>query len=245
MFEFDTHAAHQHVGGALRFGRDGMLYASSGECGDGTLSHSLASTAGKIVRLRKDGSIPGDNPFPSETRGRHGAIWARGFRNAFAFDVHPRTGRIFVNDVGGSRLEEVNELRRGGDYGWPIAEGLAGTTAMVDPVHVYTHAHGCAITGGAFYAPAQPSLGRHWVDGYFFEDYCANEIRWLSPARPPQVETFGGTRVPGPVDLRVAADGSIWYLARGNSIPTGGAGTAWGMVVRVTRDAAKGPESRP
>jgi hypothetical protein len=49
------------------------------------------------------------------------------------------------------------------------------------------------------------------------------------------VETFGKTRVPGPVDLRVAADGSLWYLARGNSIPTGGAGTAWGMVVRVSK----------
>ena len=190
VYEFDTHAAHQHVGGALRFGRDGMLYASSGECGDGTLSHSLASTAGKILRLRPDGSIPGDNPFPSETRGRHGAIWARGFRNAFAFDVHPRTGRMFVNDVGGARIEEVNELVRGGDYGWPVAEGPAGTRTLVDPIHTYTHAHGCAITGGAFYAPAQPRLGRHWVDGYFFEDYCANEIRWLSPARPPRVETF-------------------------------------------------------
>jgi glucose/arabinose dehydrogenase len=244
VYEFDEHAAHQHVGGALRFGRDGMLYASSGECGDGTLSHSLASTAGKIVRLRPDGSIPHDNPFPESTRGRHAAIYARGFRNAFAFDVHPRTGRIFVNDVGGSRAEEVDELQRGGDYGWPVAEGLAGSPPLVDPIHAYSHAHGCAITGGAFYAPAQPSLGREWVDGYFFEDYCANEIRWLSPGRPPGLETFGKTRVPGPVDLRVAADGALWYLARGNSIPTGGAGTAWGMVVRVTRDIANGAAPR-
>ena len=245
VFEFDTHAAHQHVGGALRFGRDGMLYASSGECGDGTLSHSLASTAGKILRLRPDGSIPRDNPFPESTRGRHAAIWARGFRNAFAFDIHPRTGRILVNDVGGSRIEEVNELVRGGDYGWPVAEGPAATRMLVDPIHFYTHAHGCAITGGAFYAPAQPSLGREWVDGYFFEEYCGNEIRWLSPGHPPREETFGRTRVPGPVDLRAAADGSLWYLARGNSIPTGGAGTAWGMVVRVTRDVAKGAGPRP
>jgi glucose/arabinose dehydrogenase len=241
VFEFDTHAAHQHVGGALRFGRDGMLYASSGECGDGTLSHSLASTAGKILRLRKDGSIPGDNPFPRETRGRHGAIFARGFRNAFAFDVHPRTGRILVNDVGGSQVEEVDELVRGGDYGWPVAEGLTATPSLVSPIHAYTHAHGCAITGGAFYAPAQPGLGRHWVDGYFFEEYCANEIRWLSPERPPRVEPFGKTRVSGPVDLRVGADGSLWYLARGNSIPTGGAGTAWGIVVRVAPQSPAAP----
>ena len=233
VYEFDTHGAHQHVGGALRFGRDGMLYASSGECGDGSLSHSLASTAGKILRVRPDGSIPGDNPFPSQTRGRHAAIYARGFRNAFAFDVHPKSGRIFVDDVGGARFEEVDELQPGGDYGWPVAEGPAHAPPLVDPLYAYGHDHGCAITGGAFYAPAKASLGGHWRDGYFFEDYCANEIRWLSPARPPVVETFGKTRVPGPVDLRVAADGSLWYLARGNSIPTGGAGTAWGMVVRV------------
>ena len=233
VYEFDTHGAHQHVGGALRFGRDGMLYASSGECGDGSLSHSLASTAGKILRVRPDGSIPGDNPFPSQTRGRHAAIYARGFRNAFAFDVHPKSGRIFVDDVGGARFEEVDELQPGGDYGWPVAEGPAHAPPLVDPLYAYGHDHGCAITGGAFYAPANPSLGGHWRDGYFFEDYCANEIRWLSPARPPVVETFGKTRVPGPVDLRVAADGALWYLARGNSIPTGGAGTAWGMVVRV------------
>src|SRR5689334_1021773 len=64
VFEFDTHDAHQHVGGALRFGRDGMLYATSGECGDGENSHRLTSTAGKVVRIRPDGSIPPTNPFP-------------------------------------------------------------------------------------------------------------------------------------------------------------------------------------
>jgi len=238
VYEFDTHAAHQHVGGALRFARDGMLYASSGECGDGSLSHSLASTAGKILRLKPDGSIPADNPFPAETRGRHGAIWARGFRNAFAFDVHPKSGRIFVNDVGGARFEEVDELERGRDYGWPSAEGPAGIPSLADPLYAYDHHHGCCITGGAFYAPAHASFPAEWRDGYFFEDYCANEIRWLSPARPPRVVRFGTTRIPGPVDVRVGADGALWYLARGNTNPTGGAGSAWGVVVRVTADGA-------
>ena len=237
VYEFDTHQAHQHVGGALRFGRDGMLYATSGECGDGNLSHSLASTAGKVIRIRRDGSIPGDNPFP-QARGRHAAIWARGFRNAFALDVHPRTGRILVNDVGGDRAEEVNELKRGAHFAWPLSEGPSREPGMVDPLHWYGHDRGCAITGGAFYAPARPALGREWRDGYFFAEYCANEIRWLAPGRAPRVVTFGRTRVPGPVDLRVGADGALWYLARGNSAPTGGAGTGWGMVVRVARSAA-------
>src|SRR5262245_56300597 len=190
-----------------------MLYASSGECGDGTLSHSLASTAGKILRLRPDGSIPADNPFPAETRGRHGAIFARGFRNAFALDVDPKSGRIFVNDVGGARFEEVDELKRGGDYGWPVAEGPARLPPLVDPIHASGHGLGCCITGGAFYAPPLPSFPAEWRGGYFFEDYCANEIRWLSPGRSPRMVPFGKTCVPGPVDLRVAADGAHWYLA--------------------------------
>jgi len=239
VYEFDTHAEHQHVGGALRFGRDGTLYATSGESGDGTRSHSLASTAGKIVRIHRDGRIPRDNPFPSETRGRHGAIWARGFRNPFAFDIHPRTGRMLVNDVGGDRFEEVNEAKRGADYGWPIAEGPIHQEPYVDPLHAYGHDDGCAITGGTFYAPAKPLLGDEWRDGYFFSEYCANEIRWLSPWKPAVMVRYGRTSVPGPVDLRVHSDGSLWYLARGNSAPTGGAGTGWGELVRVAPAAAK------
>jgi glucose/arabinose dehydrogenase len=232
VYEFDTHAAHQHVGGALRFGRDGMLYASSGECGDGSLSQSLASTAGKLLRMRADGSIPADNPFPS-TRGRHAAIWARGFRNAFSFDIHPHTGRIFVNDVGGSLYEEVDEVRRGDNLGWPMLEGPGRQPKLVDPLYAYTHEHGCAITGGAFYAPSRASFPDAWRDGYFFADYCANEIRWLAPGTPVREVTFGRTHVPGPVDLRVAPEGALWYLARGNSVPTGGPGSGWGMVIKV------------
>jgi glucose/arabinose dehydrogenase len=237
VYEFDTHAAHQHVGGALRFGRDGMLYASSGECGDGSLSQSLASTAGKLLRMRPDGSIPADNPFPTSTRGRHAAIWARGFRNAFSFDIHPRTGRLFVNDIGGSRYEEVDEVKAGDNLGWPMLEGPGRQPKLVDPLYAYTHEHGCAITGGAFYAPARPSFPDAWRDGYFFADYCANEIRWLAPGTPVGEETFGRTLVPGPVDLRVAPDGALWYLARGNSVPTGGPGSGWGIVVRIAPES--------
>ncbi len=233
VYEFDTHAAHQHVGGALRFGRDGMLYASSGECGDGSLSQSLASTAGKLLRMRPDGSVPADNPFPTSTRGRHAAIWARGFRNAFSFDIQPRTGRVFVNDVGGSRYEEVDEVKAGDNLGWPMLEGPGHQPKLVDPLYSYSHEHGCAITGGAFYSPARPSFPSEWRDGYFFADYCANEIRWLAPGTPARAVAFGHTRVPGPVDLRVGADGALWYLARGNSVPTGGPGTGWGMLIRI------------
>lgn len=239
VYEFDAHSGHQHLGGALAFGRDGYLYASSGEDGEGGLSQSLASTAGKVIRIRRDGSIPADNPFRAQTQGRHGAIWARGFRNAFRFDIHPRTGRMFVNDVGGSRYEEVDQVKRGDNHGWPIAEGPGPHGEFTDPVYAYDHSQGCAITGGAFYAPARPTFPERWRDGYFFTEYCANEIRWLDPAHPSQMTVFGRTRVPGPVDVRVGRDGSLWYLARGNSAPTGGPGTGWGVLVNVRPEAAR------
>jgi glucose/arabinose dehydrogenase len=114
-----------------------------------------------------------------------------------------------------------------------MAEGPARQPNLVDPLYAYTHAHGCAITGGAFYAPARPSFPDAWRGGYFFADYCANEIRWLAPGTPVREEAFGRTRVPGPVDLRVAPDGALWYLARGNSVPTGGPGSGWGMLTRI------------
>lgn len=236
VYEFDTHAAHQHVGGALRFGPDGMLYASSGECGDENLSHALGSTAGKLLRIDRDGRIPRDNPFPTLTRRRHGAIWARGFRNAFAFDFVPGTKRVFVNDVGGSAYEEVNDVRAGDDLGWPFAEGPREGTGARLPRYSYTHADGCAITGGACY-PRAPrgtaTFPAEWRGGYFYSDYCANELRWLPVDGPAKPRRFGPTRVPGPVDLAVAPDGALWYLARGNSVPTGGPGSAWGVLVRV------------
>lgn len=236
VYEFDPHGAHQHVGGALRFGPDGFLYASSGECGDDSRVHSLASTAGKLVRIDRDGRIPRDNPFPTQTRRRHGAIWARGFRNAFAFDFVPGTKRVYVNDVGGSEYEEVNDVRAGDDLGWPFAEGPRVATGARAPRHAYTHAEGCAITGGASYprmARARAAFPAEWQGGYFYSDYCANEVRWLPFEGPAKSRVFGPTRVPGPVDLAVAPDGALWYLARGNSVPTGGPGSAWGTLVRV------------
>jgi len=236
VYEFDAQHSHQHVGGAIRFGRDGMLYASSGEGDDGSLSQSLSSTAGKIVRMRPDGSIPPGNPFP-QARGRRAAIWARGLRNPFTFDIEPKSGRMFVNDVGGARFEEIDEIRAGGNYGWPLGEGPLRTREFVDPVYAYSHEHGCAITGGAFYAPAHPSFPVAWRGGYFFCDFCADEIRWLAPDAASRVVAFGRTRVPGPVDLRVAPDGALWSLARGNHLPTGGSGTGWGSLVRIARRA--------
>jgi glucose/arabinose dehydrogenase len=237
IFELDDNLDQVHVGGALRFGLDGRLYLGTGENGDGAFSQSLHSTHGKLLRIGADGKIPADNPFYATATGRHRAIWARGLRNAFAFDVQPGTGRIFINDVGGDAFEEVNEGVAGANYGWPMVEGPSESPRVRSPIHSYGHEDGCAITGGAFMvAPKSASAGFpvEWRGRYFYAEYCRNEIRWIDPASPDTYTVFGTTMVPGPVDLRAGPDGCLYYLARGNSDPVGGDDTSWGVVVRVS-----------
>jgi glucose/arabinose dehydrogenase len=245
LLELDENGEHNLVGGALRFARDGTLLVSSGENGVGPLAQSLGSTHGKILRIRADGSIPGDNPFLANTTGTRRAIWARGLRNPFSFDVDPASGRVLANDVGAAKVEEVDEIVAGGNYGWPLFEGPGGQPPLRSPVHSYTHADGCAITGAAFYSPRTTSFPREWLGRYLFGEYCRNEIRWLDPGHPERHGVLGVTLEPGPVDLRVARDGTLYYLARGNSIVVGGAGSASGVVVRVTHTPVDNPLTPP
>jgi glucose/arabinose dehydrogenase len=240
VYECDPHFERVHVGGALRFGPDGMLYAGTGDNDAGVRAQDLASTHGKILRIARDGGIPPDNPFLDRTRGRYRAIWAYGLRNAFAFDIHPRDGRMFINDVGGDAFEEIDEGRAGANYGWPMFEGPGRHGGMEFPIHAYPHSQGCAITGGAFYAPARPTFPRVWLRRYLFADFCANEIRWIDTSAPARARRWLGTRSPGPVDVRVAHDGSVLYLVRGDSDSQGGAGRRTGQLVRVRSTGGAG-----
>jgi glucose/arabinose dehydrogenase len=233
IFDLDDHQGILHVGGALRFGRDGMLYIGSGDNDEPQLAQNMRSTFGKVLRIRADGTIPRDNPFYEVVSGSHRAIWARGFRNAFALDVEPRTRRIFVNDVGGDQAEEVDELVAGSNYGWPAFEGPGAAEGFRAPLHAYGHKFGCAITGGTFYAPARPLFPREWLGRYVYSDYCLSELRWLDPRRPATAHPFLRTRLPGPVDLRVGPDGALYALVRGNIVPTGGAHVPGGAVLRI------------
>jgi glucose/arabinose dehydrogenase len=247
IFELDDNTDQVHVGGALRFGRDGKLYAGTGENGVGELSQSLRSTHGKLLRLDPDGAIPADNPFYTIATGRHRAIWARGLRNAFAIDVEPASGRIFVNDVGADAFEEVNEGQAGANYGWPMVEGPSQSPRVHSPIHSYGHDAGCAITGGAFYAApagARSPFPAEWRGRYFYAEYCRNEIRWIDPASPVRYTVFGTTLLAGPVDLRVGPDGCLYYLARGNSDPVGGDNTSRGAVVRIRYAGPAAPGAR-
>ena len=94
----------------------------------------LAHCSARCSASTPTASIPTDNPFYNQTTGKNRAIWAYGLRNPFTMDVQPGTGRMFVNDVGASKWEEINELQRGANYGWPGSEGPDDQPRLHNPV---------------------------------------------------------------------------------------------------------------
>jgi glucose/arabinose dehydrogenase len=208
-----------HVGGSLHFGPDGKLYLGVGDGGTGGgPAQSLGSPLGKILRIDPDGPslIPADNPFV-HSRGAYKAIWALGFRNPFTSAFDPATGHFFVNDVGEGTWEEINRVRRGRNYGWPLEEGAGHRPGLTDPVFQYHHfvVHGdddTAITGGVFYRALQfpaPFQGK-----YFFADFEKDFIRLIDPGRPRPAFHFAAG-APSPVDLDVGPDGRLYYASIG------------------------------
>jgi len=209
--------AEIHNGGALHFGPDGKLYIAVGENGNSANAQTLGNLLGKILRIDKDGSIPTDNPFYGTTSGSNRAIWALGLRNPFTFSFKPGSSRMFINDVGQSTWEEIDDGIAGSNYGWPTTEGPTTDSRFRAPLFWYAHGpsnttEGCAITGGAFYDPATPQFPSSYTGTYFFGDYCNGWIQRYDPAT--NTASAFATNVPGEVDLRVADDGSLFYLAR-------------------------------
>src|SRR6185369_14465559 len=211
-------SASNHNGGAIHFGQDGKLYAGVGENANSANAQTLTNLLGKILRINADGSIPMYNPFYSTTVGVNRAIWALGLRNPFTFGIQPGTGRIFLDDVGENTWEEINDSISGANYGWPNCEGACNPSnpSFRDPIYQYSHSEGCAIAGGTFYNPVNFQFPPQYAGVYFFADLCAGWIRVLEPARNNQVSTFA-TGASSPVDLKVGADGSLYYLERGSS----------------------------
>jgi glucose/arabinose dehydrogenase len=105
----------------IAFGRDGMLYLTISAPGSPTVKRSqdLNDYAGKTVRLRDDGSIPEDNPFVGRAGVKPG-IFTSGHRNGHGLAVNPQTGDLWETEQGPNGGDELNVLRAGGNYGWPL-----------------------------------------------------------------------------------------------------------------------------
>ena len=219
-------SATNHNGGALHFGPDGKLYIGVGENANGANSQTLSNLLGKVLRINADGTIPTDNPFYNTAAGNNRAIWALGLRNPFTFAFQPGTTRLFINDVGESTWEEINDGIAGSNYGWPTTEGPTSNPAFRSPIYYYGHGTtdttGCAIVGGAFYNPPVLQFPSSYIGKYFFADLCGGWIRVFDPT--VGAATGFATGIVNPVDLHVGPDGALYYLAQGSG----------GQVFRVT-----------
>lgn len=211
----------------LHFGVDGKLYAAVGDMNVNANAKSLSTILGKVLRMNRDGSIPADNPFYGTATGDNRLIYAYGFRNPFTFAIQPGTGRIFVNDVGAHKFEEIDDILPGRNYGWPTADGTSTNPAFTNPVFCYQHPEitstncasttltGCAITGGDFYNPPVPSFPAEYVGRYFFSDMCGGWIAQLDPANGNTVTDFAFNSI-NPIQIVTGPDGSLYYLEHQN-----------------------------
>src|SRR5437016_4035338 len=211
-------SATNHNGGAIHFGPDGNLYIAAGENANGANSQTLSNLLGKVLRINSDGSIPADNPF-FNTSGARREIWALGLRNPFTFAFQTGTGRLFINDVGQSTWEEIDDGIAGSNYGWPTTEGFTSNPMFRSPLFEYGHGSssttGCAIVGGGFYNPSTVLFPAGYVGKYFFADLCSGWIRVFDSSNNTASDFASG--ISQPVDLKVANDGSLYYLSIGSS----------------------------
>ena len=110
----------QHFGSRIAFDDEGYLYFSIGDRGNRDVNpQDINRDGGKIYRLNPDGSIPEDNPFINED-GAKKAIYSYGHRNPQGMDTHPETGEIWTHEHGPRGGDEVNLVKKGENYGWPI-----------------------------------------------------------------------------------------------------------------------------
>jgi glucose/arabinose dehydrogenase len=157
-------AASIHDGGRIHFGPDGMLYFSTGDAGQGGLAQDPRSLNGKILRMG-----------PSDYRGDGGRpeVFSFGHRNPQGFDWQPGSGRLVEDEHGDVGNDEVNVLRRGGNYGWPLAEGR-DQGDFISPVALYPQS--IAPSGATFVSLP----GSAWTGDYLIGALAGEQIRRLS-----------------------------------------------------------------
>jgi glucose/arabinose dehydrogenase len=183
--------AEDHSGGCLQFGRDGFLYIVMGDTGPqmdpNGHAQNLNLLLGKLLRVdvdRQENScayaIPADNPFRGQADARP-EIWAYGFRNPWRFSFDRLTGELWAADVGQDRVEEVDIVRRGENYGWSVYEGFEpfsnqyrkeGRTYTM-PFFAYRRKYGASVTGGYVYRGDRNSS---FYGVYIFGDYVSKRI---------------------------------------------------------------------
>jgi uncharacterized repeat protein (TIGR03806 family) len=180
-----------HNGGDLAFGPDGFLYLTSGDGtsdSDGWLTgQKISDLASGVLRIDVDRPEPGksyavpkDNPF-LKLKDARPELWAYGFRNPWRMSFDPKTGNLWVGDIGQDLWEMIHLIQRGGNYGWSVFEGSQpfqlnrqrGPHPILKPVIEHHHSEARSITGGFVY------YGARYKDlqgAYLYGDYSTGRI---------------------------------------------------------------------
>ena len=189
-------------------------------------AQSPKSVYGKILRINDDGSVPPDNPFVGKA-GHRGEIYAMGIRNAMGLAIHPQTGELWETENGPQGGDELNIIRAGKNYGWPIisyGRAYSGdVTGDTGPVMTPAVADGMeqpllfwspslALTGMTFYTGDQFPA---WKDSVFVGAMVGEQIqrvvfnlRGLPIRRDPLIRELG-QRIR---DVRQGPDGLLYAL---------------------------------
>jgi len=150
----------RHFGSRLVFDRDGLLYITLGDRGDQDRAQRPDDHAGSVIRVHDDGRVPADNPFAGKS-GWKPEKYTLGNRNIQGAALHPQTGLLWTHEHGPQGGDEINVIRAGINYGWPvitygvnygfgtkIGEGTH-KPGMAQPLHYWVPS--IAPSGMAFY----------------------------------------------------------------------------------------------
>lgn len=218
IFEMaDGASGGRHFGSRLVEGRDRTLFVTIGDRGQDADAQNPNSHRGKIIRITRNGAVPSGNPFVGQ-QGAWPEIWTLGHRNpqGMAMDAQ---GNLWAVEHGAKGGDEVNLIRKGRNYGWPvisygthysgakIGEGTA-KPGLEQPRHYWDPSiapSGMMIYSGKLW----PDWRGHMFVGSLKFDYISR----LSGGNLKEREQIKGPSTARVRDVREAPDGSIWFIA--------------------------------
>jgi glucose/arabinose dehydrogenase len=157
----------KHFGSRLAFDPEGLLFITVGERGQGERAQDLGDHNGSVIRLYPDGSVPEDNPFVG-TAGARPEIFSYGHRNPQGLAIHPQTGIPWLHEHGARGGDEVNVVRPGVNYGWPVI--TYGIDYSGAPIGEGTHKDGMAQPIH-YWVPSIAPSGMAFYDGQAFPEW--------------------------------------------------------------------------
>ncbi len=208
-----------HFGSRFAFHSDGSLFVTLGERNQKDAAQDLNRHFGKVVRIRPDGGVPGDNPFVGKANARP-EIWSYGHRNQQSAAIHPVTGKLWTVEHGPRGGDELNVVEKGRNYGWPIiGYGIdySGATlhaetrqnGMEQPIYYWRPS--IAPSGMAFYTGA---LFPNWRGNLFVGALAGEALHRLvldgdTVIGEEVMLKDLGARIR---DVRQGPDGALWLL---------------------------------